>query len=97
MIRILKTTLHVLISISIFVHVIVVNILLCLMSIQFFNDFTFQQATNINMADHELVYQERVLKITDDLEQLNIVDGSELDLQGTLKLQKPSEGNHEMC
>ena len=49
------------------------------------------------MADHELVYQERVLKITDDLQQLNIVDGSELDLQGTLKLQKPREGNHEIC
>ena len=55
----------------------------------FFLDFTFQQATNINMTDHELVYQERVLKITDDLQQLNIVDGSELDLQGTLKLLKP--------
>ena len=47
------------------------------------------------MADHELVYQERVLKITDDLQELNIVDGSELDLQGTLKLQKPKEGNHK--
>ena len=49
------------------------------------------------MADHELVYQERVLKIIDDLQQLNIVEGSELDLQGTLKLQKLREGNHEMC
>ena len=48
------------------------------------------------MADHELVYQERVLKITDDLQQLNIVDGSELDLQGTLKLQEPREGNHRI-
>ena len=48
------------------------------------------------MADHELVYQGRVLKITEDLQQLNIVDGSELDLQGTLKLQKPRVGNHEM-
>ena len=47
------------------------------------------------MADHELVYQERVLKITDDLQELNIVDGSELDLQGTLKLQKPKEENHK--
>ena len=48
----------------------------------------FQQATNINIADHELVYQGRVLNITDELQQLNIVDGSELDLQGTLKLPK---------
>ena len=62
----------------------------------FYNDFTFKQATNINMADHELFYQERVLKITDELQELNIVDGSELDLQGTLKLQEPRGGNHEM-
>ena len=48
------------------------------------------------MADHELVYQERVLKITDDLQQLDIVDGSELDLQGTLKLQEPKEENHKI-
>ena len=48
------------------------------------------------MADHELVYQERVLKITDEIQQLNIVDGSELDLQGTLKLQEPKEGNHRI-
>ena len=48
------------------------------------------------MADHELVFQGSVLKITDDLQQINIVDGSELDLQGTLKLQEPRVGNHEM-
>ena len=48
------------------------------------------------MADHELVYQGSVLKITDELQQLNIVDGSELDLQGTLKLQEPGEENHKI-
>ena len=48
------------------------------------------------MADHELVYQGRVLKITDELQQLDIVDGSELDLQGTLKLQEPGEENHKI-
>ena len=101
MIRILKTTLHVLISISTFhtcyliIYAFVV-IVLCLLLILLLCDFAFQQATNINMADHELVYQGRVLKITDDLQQLNIVDGSELDLQGTLKLLKPREKNHEM-
>ena len=74
-----------------------VVILLCLLLILLLYDFTFQQATNINIADYELVYQGRVLKITDDLQQLNIVDGSELDIQGTLKLQKSKEGNQEMC
>ena len=48
------------------------------------------------MADHEPVYQGRVLKITDDLQQLDIVYGSELDLQGTLNLQESRVENHDM-
>ena len=46
--------------------------------------FTFQQITRINVALYQLAYQNRTLKSEESLQQVNIVDGSQLFLQGKI-------------
>ena len=46
--------------------------------------FTFQQSTGINVALYQLAYQNQILKSDESLQQVNIVDGSQLILQGKI-------------